>query len=311
MQETPTISIIMPCYNAGDNIKYSIASVYEQSFKNFELIVVNDGSTDNSLALLNQLAEIYPTLRIIDQPNKGAGPARNTGLQAARGKFIAFLDADDSWDPDCLKKLYLAHKANANIAIAYCGWQNLGLPANRCTPYIPPDYEQTDKVETFLSGCPWPIHAALSRRSVIADANGFDESLTSCMDYDLWLRTASFHKLVLVPEVLAYYHHHEGEQITKNRLRIAINHWRSQMAFLKNHPDISQQLGAKKIAALTLGELLHRGYVSYWQRDLVTAHALFRKVFLSRHFRLKDLKYLLPALLPFSIYQTLILKLSK
>jgi glycosyltransferase involved in cell wall biosynthesis len=79
---------------AGNNIKYSITSVYELSFKNFELIVINDNSSDNSLDILTCLAETYGTLRVINQPDKGVGPARNTGLQVARGEFIAFLDAD-------------------------------------------------------------------------------------------------------------------------------------------------------------------------------------------------------------------------
>lgn len=311
MQQHPIISIIMPCYNAGDNIKYSIASAYEQSFKNFELIVVNDGSSDDSLAILTSLAETYNTLRVINQPNKGAGPARNTGLQVARGELIAFLDADDSWHPDCLLKLHQALQAMPNAAIAYCGWQNKGLAANRCKSYIPPDYENSNKIETFLRGCPWPIHAALTRKSVIEAVNGFNECWTSCMDYDLWLKIASFHKIVLVPEVLAYYHHHQGEQITKNRLRIALNHWQIQNSFLSENTDITKQLGSKKVAEITDGELLHRAYTSYWQRDLTTAHALFRKLLFKGYFKLKDLKYLLPSLLSFNIYQSLILKYRK
>lgn len=311
MQRHPIISIIMPCYNAGDNIKYSIASVYEQTFKNFELIVVNDGSSDDSLSILTNLSKTYDSLRVIDQSNKGAGPARNTGLQVAQGEFIAFLDADDSWHPDCLLKLHQAFQTMPDAAIAYCGWQNKGLAANRCKPYITPDYENSNKIETFLRGCPWPIHAALTRKSVIDAVNGFNEYWTSCMDYDLWLKIASFHKIILVPEVLAYYHHHEGEQITKNTLRIALNHWQIQNAFLSDNPDVTKRLGPKKIAEITDGELLHRAYVSYWQRDLSTAHALFRKVLSRRYVSRKDLKYLLAALLPLNFYQALIIKFSK
>lgn len=311
MQQHPIISIIMPCYNAGENIKYSIASIYGQSFKNFELIVVNDGSSDDSLDILTNLAETYKALRVINQANKGAGPARNTGLQAARGEFIAFLDADDSWHPDCLLKLHQVLAALPDAAIAYCGWQNLGLTENRCKPYIPPDYENSNKIETFLRDCPWPIHAALTRKSEIEAVNGFNECWTSCMDYDLWLRIASFHKVVLVPEVLAYYHHHDGEQITKNHLRLALNQWKIQNAFLSDNPDIIKQLGSQKIAEIIDGGLLQRAYISYWRRDLRTAHALFRKTLARHYFSRKDLKYLLPALLPLTFYQALIFKLSK
>ncbi|MBE0437651.1 MAG: glycosyltransferase, partial [Methylomicrobium sp.] len=76
MTQTPQISIIMPCYNAEKCIETSIDSVYRQTFKDFELIVVNDGSTDDSLSILQKLADSYSELRVIDQPNKGPGPAR-------------------------------------------------------------------------------------------------------------------------------------------------------------------------------------------------------------------------------------------
>lgn len=299
----------MPCYNAEKCIETSIDSVYRQTFKDFELIVVNDGSTDDSLAILKKLADRYSGLRVIDQPNKGPGPARNHGIKDAKGRFIAFLDSDDSWHPDCLSKLHRALQNNKDASIAYCGWQNIGLEPNRCKPFIPPDYEKPDKIETLLRGCRWPIHGALTRKSAIDAARGFDEQWTSCMDYDLWLRIASFNKIVLVPEVLAYYHHHDGEQITKNRLRIALNHWRIQLKYLESHPEIAESFGKDKLKEITNGELLHKAYVSYWKGDLATSHHLFRKLFLMGHFKTKDIKYLLPSILPFSLYRKLITQL--
>jgi len=311
MPQHPVISIIMPCYNAGNTVQSSIASVYEQTFKNIELIVINDGSSDDSPMLLAELAQIHDTLRVIHQPNAGVSAARNTGLSVARGEFIAFLDADDSWAPDCLMKLYQALQAISNAVIAYCGWQNTGLEANRCKPYIPPDYENSNKIETFLKSCPWPIHAALTRKSAIDAIQGFNQNLRISEDYQMWLKIASFHKITLVPEVLAYYHHHEGVQATNNRLRAALDHWQVQCDFLADNPAIAKQLGAKKIADLTDDGLLHRAYVSYWQRDLPTSHTLFRKLFFKGYFKLKDLKYLLLSLLPLKIYQSLILKCRK
>lgn len=312
MEQRPIISIIMPCYNGVGYLKRSIASIYAQTFKNFELIVVDDGSSDNSPTLLAELAKINDTMHIIHQSNGGVSAARNTGLRAVRGEFIAFLDADDTWDPGFLMKLYQVLQVLPDAVIAYCGWQNTGLEANRCKPYIPPDYENSNKIETFLKGCPWPIHAALTRKSAIDAIQGFNQNLQLSEDYEMWLKIASFHKITLVPEVLAYYHHQQqGEQATNNRLRVALNHWQVQRTFLTDNPDIAERLGTKKIADLTDGELLHRAYVSYWHRDLNTAHALFRKALALHYFSRKDLKYLLPALLPLNLYQTLILKFSK
>ena len=306
MTKRPTISVIMPCYNEAKQLNRSIASVYEQTFADIELIVVDDGSSDNSLGVLAELSKRYPSLRYFSQCNKGAGPARNHGLKEARGQMIAFLDADDSWHVDCLKMLHAALTKAPNAAIAYCGWQNIGLEENRCQPFVPPDYEQANKEEIFLRGCRWPIHAALTRGDIIHNAGGFDENWTSCMDYDLWLRIAPFNEIVLVPEILAYYHHYDGEQITHNRSRIALNHWRIQQKFLDNHPETRTLLGTNKINEITSGELLHRAYTCYWSRDLKAAHALFRVVFYKFYFSKTDLKYLIPSLLPYNLYQLLI-----
>lgn len=301
----------MPCYNEAERISSAVQSVFEQTFQDIELIVVDDGSKDDSLQVLDHLASQYPGLQYFSQENRGAGPARNHGLRKATGEYIAFLDADDSWHPGCLEMLYTTLSRNPDAALTYCGWQNLGVAENRGKPFIPPDYESPDKIEIMLRGCRWPIHAALTRKAAIDAIGGFDEQWSSSMDYNLWLHIASFHKIVLTPEVLAYYHHHEGEQITKNRLRIAINHTRIQQHFLDTHPEVVQQLGKTRVRQILMDELLHRAYTSYWDRDLEAAHVLFRKVLGSRLFRIKDLKYALPALLPLSLYRQLVRGLER
>lgn len=306
MPDSSTISVIMPCYNEAKTITQSIQSVYNQTFSDFELIVVDDGSSDDSLRVLTQQKKLYHSLRIVSQPNRGAGPARNRGLKEAKGEMIAFLDADDSWHPECLEKLYRKLSQESEAVLVYCGWQNLGLNENQSKPFVPPDYERPDKIEVLLKSCRWPIHAALTRRSTIDRVNGFDERWTSCMDFDLWLRIGAFNKIVLVPEVLAYYHHHSGAQITKNRLRVALNHWRIQKKFIKSHRKLLNQLGRRKIRKIIHGELLRRAYLSYWKRDLATAQPLFRRILANLFFTGNDLKYLLPALLPAPIYKSLI-----
>lgn len=303
MPANPIISIIMPCYNEGLNLSKSIESVFNQTFNDLELIVVDDGSTDNSLEILNTYQKRRPALRICSQSNSGAGPARNKGLKLAKGELIAFLDADDYWHQECLFRLYKKLKASPKAAIVYCGWQNVGLGENNSKPFVPKDYEGPNKIEDLLISCRWPIHAALTRRQAIDEVNGFDETWSSCMDYDLWLRISAFRKIVVLPEVLAFYNHHQGAQITKNRLTIAINHWKIQNKFIKNHPEIQTSLGKKRIREIIDGELLKRGYLNYWKRDLKASHTLFRLAMKRCFFSAKDLKYLLPALLPFRIYR--------
>ncbi len=299
------ISIIMPCHNAARHIEESIASVQSQTDPNFELVIVDDGSTDDSLAILRSIAKNDSRINITTQENRGVGPARNRGLSMAQGQFVAFLDADDLWRAEFREKMRRA-LLEREADLAYCGWQNLGVTGGRGDPFIPPDYNRTDKVKAFLGGCRWPIHAALTRRTAIDAVGGFDERWTSCMDYDLWLRIATTHECILVPEVLAFYRHHEGTQITKNKVRVARNQWNIQRKFLKDYPQAFHRLGRQKIRKLTDGELLRRGYACYWQRDLVSARSIFKLVMKTGYGSLRDWKYMLPSLLPLSLHKALI-----
>jgi glycosyltransferase involved in cell wall biosynthesis len=298
------ISIIMPCYNAEDHLAKSISSALTQTYNNIELIVVNDGSTDRSLEILKEIDD--SRLRIISQPNKGVSSARNRGLGESRGDYVAFLDADDTWHPHFLELLHCGLRAESEAVLAYCGWQNVGLSGRLGNPYIPPDYEEEGKVEHLLRTCPWPIHAALTLRSALEHAGGFDERFSHSEDYKLWLRIAMFNKIARVAKVLAFYHFHGGQQASRDRIHSVRDHWLVQGEFLQEHPEIFQQLGTHRVRQLTHGELLRRGYISYWDRDLETARQIFRIVMKMGYGSPRDWKYMLPALLPFSLHQALI-----
>ncbi len=305
VHDIPLISVVMPCHNAQETVAESIECVLRQTYPNVELVVVDDGSTDASPSLLAGIAARDARVRVCTQPNRGAAAARNRALAESRGALLAFLDADDTWDTTCLEKLSAALTA-AQADIAYCGWQNTGVAGRRGEPFIPPDYAAADRAELFLGGNRWPIHAVLVRAAIVHAAGGFDESLSSCMDYDLWLRIAPFHPVVRVAEVLAFYRHHEGTQITKNRARIALNHQRAQRRFLATHPEVVQRLGRARVRELTLGHLLERGFNAYWKRDLPTARAIFRAVMRAGYGDLRHWRHMLPSLLPLSIHETLL-----
>lgn len=288
----------MPCYNGASYLGQSVGSVQAQTLQDWELVVVDDGSGDDSWAVLTAIAAADPRVRIFRQPNSGAGAARNRALREARGRYTAFLDSDDTWNPRFLELMAAALEATPNAGIAYCGWQSLGVEGGRAAPFVPPDYENPSKLENLLENCRWPIHGALTRSTLIHECGGFDETLSSCMDYDLWLRLGTAQPLVLVPQVLAYYHHHPGEQITKNSARIALNHWRVQQKFVNEHPAAAATLGHRRIRELTDGGLLRRGYIAYWKRDLKGARQIFRFVMKRRYGRPRDWMYMLPCLLP-------------
>ena len=304
----PAVSIVMPCYNAAAHLAASIDSVHRQSFADWELIIVDDGSSDDSWAVLQAATQSDARIRTFRQANSGAAAARNHGLRQSRGRHIAFLDADDTWHPEFLARMVDALMTHPDVGIAYCGWQNLGLRKGLNEPFIPPEYENANKSESLFGHCRWPIHGALTYRRIILDAGCFDETLDSCMDFDLWLRIGTTHQLLRVPHVLAYYHHHDGNQITRNRSRTALNHSRVQQKFLQANPAFVSTLGKARIRELTTGELLKRGYECYWQRDLPAARNIFRAVMKQGYGTLSDWKYMLPAWLPESWHRWLLEK---
>jgi glycosyltransferase involved in cell wall biosynthesis len=301
--EKPLISVIMPCYNAQAFLREAVACVLDQTYPRVELVVVDDGSTDRSREILAGYGDRIVLLR---QSNLGPYAARNAGLRAATGDFLAFLDADDYWSLDFLERLSEA-LAGSEAVLAYCGWQNIGATDRSNDPYVPPDYEEGNKLEALLQGAsPWPIHAALIRRSAIETVGPFDVSLPSCMDYDLWLRLAVARTIVRVPEVLAFYRFHGTGQISSKEWVQARNVWLVKKKFVREHPEVIARLPGKRLRELIDGGLASRAYRAYWRRDLVSAHRIFRMLLRTGYWTLKDLRYVLPALLPEAAYRGLI-----
>jgi glycosyltransferase involved in cell wall biosynthesis len=296
----------MPCYNGADHLPISVSSIRQQTFGEWELVVVDDGSTDNSLQVLELLSGEDSRIHVFEQENAGPSAARNRALSNAKGEFIAFLDADDSWHPEFFEKMKGALNAHPNAGLAYCGWQNVGLTGGRGKPFVPPDYEVPNKVEVLLGGCRWPIHATLARKIFVERAGGFNEQLRSSEDFDLWLRLATGVPIVRVPRVLSYYRHH-GDADTRDRAQVAFDHWTVKREFLHDRPDIPRRLGSSVIRSLVHGELLRAGYECYWKRDLHAARRIFRRVMRHHYGTPRDWLYMLPSLLPMFVHRFLLM----
>ena len=304
---TELVSVVMPCFNARPFVEQAVRSALGQDYANVELIVVDDGSSDGSRDILASLANDYVgRMTVLYQDNQGPYPARNAGLQRARGTLVAFLDADDYWSRDCLVKLHSALQT-AQADLAYCGWQNVGEGAPGKEPYVPPDYAKGDAVALFLKGCPWPIHAALSRRGLLERVSGFSTRRFSSMDYDLWLRIlAVTRNIVRVPEVLSFYRWHGHGQISSVKWRQVLDAWQVRRDFVQSNPALVAHLAPAALRELLDGSLLRAAYAAYWKRDLVSAQPLFRKAALRGFWRVRDAKFILTSLLPSALYRRLV-----
>lgn len=302
--EAPRISVIMPNYNGARLISRSIDSVLGQTYGDLELLVVDDGSRDDSVAVVESCTDTR--VKLLRQDHQGVCAARNLGIKQARGRYIAFLDSDDTWAPHCLERLHDALTRMPHAALAYCGWQNVGLEGGRGDPFIPPDYEIPDKLELWLRNCRWPIHAALTRTEALRAAGGFDPAFPTSEDFLLWLKIVTMYPIVRVPEVLAYYFHHGGPRATTNKLRMAMNHLGAQLHFLSGRPDVLATLGRAKVRDSTFGELLARGYACYWKGELECARPIFRRAMKAGYGKSTDWVRMLPSLLPLGMHRWLL-----
>lgn len=309
--EYPLISVIMPCYNAARFVEESVASIFGQTYPNFELIVIDDGSDDDSVAILHSLIQRRAGhIQLLHQDHRGPYPARNLGLRHARGDFVAFLDADDYWRNDFLEKMH-AKLIRYNMDWVYCGWQNFGNFTRNTQPYIPSKYENGDMAAEFLRSCPWPIHAALIKRSVINTVGGFSERRFTSMDYDLWLRIfAVTRKMLLVPEVMAFYRWH-GNQISKKVWIQVMDAYFVRKDFIDNYPDQVSHIGQSGLVDLTDGYILRMAYRAYWDRDLFTAKQLFRYSLPRHAWKRADLKYIILSLFPLTLFRLVIASVDR
>lgn len=305
----PVVSVIMPCFNAGPYLEQAVRSALDQTFRETELVLVDDGSTDVSMDVADGLAREYDArLKLLRTERLGPYPARNLALKQASGEFVAFLDADDWWEPDFLQRMLHALR-QAKADLAYCGWQNVGVGVTgpRGEPFVPPDYLLGDVVAQFLGNCPWPIHAALLRRSVVQQLHGFSERKFSAMDYDFWIRLlAVTRNIVRVPRALAYYRWHGGGQISATKWRQVLDAWQVRRDFVDANPALVAHLPAARRKELVDGVLLQAGYEAFWRRDLDSAQPLFRRALRTGAWQWKDLKYLAASLLPRGTFRALV-----
>ncbi|WP_292960651.1 glycosyltransferase [Novosphingobium sp. UBA1939] len=184
----PDISIIIPAYNNAGTLDRTLRSVLAQSHDGWEAIIVDDGSRDETAAIAQGFAEADARFRLIRQDNGGAGAARNSGIAAASGEWIIFLDADDVLAPDHLERMLKAAETTPEAGLLHGGWRRFRDGQPWWTPH--PARVLASPFAAAARGCPFAIHSAMTRRRHIVEAGAFDPSLRICEDWDLWQRIA-------------------------------------------------------------------------------------------------------------------------
>jgi glycosyltransferase involved in cell wall biosynthesis len=210
----PKVSIIIPAYNAMQYLPETMASVLSQTYQDFEIVLVNDGSSDSIQEWVK--TQTISQLRLISQENRGLAGARNTGIREAKGTYIALLDADDLWEPTKLEKQVQVLDLDEEAALVYT-WLALideqGTLTGRCYKRCEEGNVWKTMLTANLVGCG---SVPLIRRTVLDEVGYFDENLKSFVeDWDLWMRMAHQHSFRVVKETLVYYRQ-RGDSASKN-----------------------------------------------------------------------------------------------
>jgi glycosyltransferase involved in cell wall biosynthesis len=209
---SPRVSVVIPIYNRAQFIGEAVSSVLASTYEDFELLLIDDGSTDDSLDIASRVAGGDPRLRIVELPHGGVAVARNTGLREAAGELIANLDADDAMFPRRIERqiTYLDRHAEC-VAV---GSRALFVDAASRPMYVGMNFfSHADIDRAHLEGRPCAIGHPLStfRKAAVVAAGGYaSEMNASGEDYDLWLRLAEVGHLANIPEVLTRYRVHGG-----------------------------------------------------------------------------------------------------
>ncbi|HLG71818.1 MAG TPA: glycosyltransferase [Chloroflexota bacterium] len=212
------MSVVIPAFNAEAHVGRAIESVLAQDFIDWELILVDDGSTDSTADVVQR----YDRVRYDRVEHGGANRARNRAILNSRGELVAFLDADDTWQPEKLRLQATALQAQPEVGASFVGTCNVDEITGRT--WIRPRSSHEDPVAGLLlhSNFLGPTSAAMVRRDLLLQVGLFDESLTQSQDWELWLRLAKVTRFLLIPEPLVIYRMH-GENMTRNVARFEAN----------------------------------------------------------------------------------------
>jgi len=221
-QDLPLVSIVTPSYNKGSFIEETILSVRNQTYPHIEHIVVDGGSTDETLAILRKYSD---SLTWISEPDEGQSDAINKGWRMAKGEILAYLNADDTYMPWAVQTAVEFFADNPDIGMVYGGCNLIDERGEVIGQYGAREFESG---ELLWGPCVIPQPAALLRRVVLDDVGYLDTSLHMVMDLDLWIRIGPKYKVLYVPRVLASFRSYPGGKTFSERER----YWHERFALL-------------------------------------------------------------------------------
>jgi glycosyltransferase involved in cell wall biosynthesis len=259
-KNNPKVSVIIPTYNYAHFLPEALNSVLDQTYKNFEVIIVDDGSTDNTKDVLKSFLNDQ-RIRYIYQENSGLPATRNRGIKESKGQFVAFLDSDDVWLPAKLEKQILLFDNDEEIVLVYCGAEFIDVDGERIPdPGYKPIPGATYKDLLYVNWVIGSGSSVLIRKSVFGEAGFFDESLTGLDDIDMWIRILRNRKSDYVDEVQVKIRRHRSMEVAntvviKKREKAYFHHMQKYMELF---PELKEE--KKNAYYQTYRKLFYKSY---------------------------------------------------
>ncbi|MBI5055603.1 MAG: glycosyltransferase family 2 protein [Nitrospirae bacterium] len=243
--KTPFFSVIIPTYNRAELLRGAVRSVLDQTFKDFELIVIDDHSTDNSAEAARSFRDDR-VHHIMNDRTGGSAGARNAGIFRARGQWITFLDDDDVWLPKKLEMQYkMIRKMDGTFGIIYAGYAEYDFEAQKEVSIHLPEKEGWIQEELLYTNCVTALCSVAVRRDILLKAGGFDESFPAIEDWELYVRIAGVTKFGILREKLVHVRRNDKDRLSLNfqrKLAAALLFRRKHDNLLKKSPRLCHRI---------------------------------------------------------------------
>jgi glycosyltransferase involved in cell wall biosynthesis len=270
----PTVSVVIPAYNAERTIGVTLASVLGQTVSDIEVIVVDDGSTDGTARAASSLGD--PRVRVVHQPNAGHAAARNTGIADARGTYVALIDADDLWLPEKLERQLTMLRRQPGVRAVQCGVIHVDDSLRPLFIGRSPNGMNTLLDVLCLRGLPGLMSTLMAERSVLVEVGCFDPALIILQDWDLAIRLARRGELYSMSEPMVLYRMHASSQ--SKQIDLHIEPGERILANVFADPTLPSEVRARRsyvyarFYAMLSGGALQIGrlpYAAFWARRAI------------------------------------------
>ncbi|RUR83029.1 glycosyltransferase family 2 protein [Chlorogloeopsis fritschii PCC 9212] len=198
----PKVSVIIPAYNAMTYLPETVESVLRQTFTDFEVLIIDDGSSDNIVQWVSELED--PRVKLISQDNQGVSVARNTAIAHAQGEYLAFLDADDLWAPTKLEKQVICLDRHPSVGLVHT-WMVFIDREGKSTGRVMTSNAEGDAKKQLLEKNMVACSSVMVRRCCLQTVGGFEPNLHFAEDWDMWIRISSHYPFAVIKEPLYYY----------------------------------------------------------------------------------------------------------